>query len=99
MYIVATVYFIFLESLDIGYTYFPGIDTKKYRWLDKLFQQILDYTEIIYFLLYSSISIFCLIAIRKVDTKSYSAATLRAYKRMALVHFIQVRVSSEEEIC
>lgn len=42
------------------------------------------------FLLTSFVCIYCLFVVMLTNTERFSAQTLKAYKRMALAHFVQV---------
>lgn len=80
-------------ALDIGYEYYPMFTTQSCigsKQLCKMVRQLLNFCEIVYMLFFSFVSIFCIVSIRRVNTNMYSAQTLKLYKRVALVHFIQV---------
>ena len=93
MYMVAILYFTTVFMFDIVYQYAPDftpLGSEEYKDLDDLLHRLLDFYEIAYLLLFSFISIFCIVSIRTVNTESYSPYTLKLYRRIALVHFIQV---------
>lgn len=91
MYGVAITLFVIYEIMDIGYQYIYLL--KIGRQTDRVFGDIVEYLEYVYFGFYSLILIFYLVSVRTVDTQGYSPVTLKAYKRMALVHFVQVTPS------
>lgn len=94
LYVVAIIYMTFmlpyLSALECVVQYTDLSIRRKYDQIYFVVDDVRAYTEFGYFLLYTSVIIFCLISIRRIDTKAYSPQTLSAYKRMTLAHFIQV---------